>query len=67
MHKVTRQYARARIDDAKLKRLWGSRMSDNALAKTMGHHRSVLRRRAIKIGLPSSRREMWAKQHEVST
>lgn len=61
MKKITRHYAKARIDDAKLKRLWGSRMSDVDLAKAMGHHRSTLRRRAIKLGMPSSRREIWAR------
>lgn len=59
--KIKRHFAKAKkIDDAKLRRLWGSRMSDTALAKEMGHHRYALRRRAIKLGLPASRREIWA-------
>lgn len=62
MTKIVRHFARGKIDDAKLKRLWGSRLSDIDLAKAMGHHRSVLRRRAMKLGLPSSRRELWAAQ-----
>lgn len=62
MTKVERHFCRARIDDAKLKRLWASRMSEADLAKAMGHHRNVLRRRAVKLGLPSSRRELWAQQ-----
>lgn len=61
MTKITRHFTRGKIDDTKLKRLWGSRMSDCDLAKAMGHHRSVLRRRAIKLGMPSSRREIWAR------
>lgn len=61
MTKVTRHFAKKKIDDVKLKRLWGSRMSDCDLAKELGHHREVLRRRAIKLGLPSSRREMWTR------
>jgi hypothetical protein len=60
--KIKRHFAKAKIDDAKLKRLWPSRMSDEALAKALGHHRNVLRRRAIKLGLPSSRRELWEAQ-----
>lgn len=60
--KIKRHFAKAKIDDARLKKLWGSRMSDDALAKTLGHHRNVLRRRAIKLGLPSSRRELWEAQ-----
>lgn len=51
-----------KIDDAKLKRLWGCRLSDNDLAKAMGHHKFALRRRAVKLGLPSSRRKLWAAQ-----
>lgn len=60
MSKIKRHFARAKIDDVKLKRLWGSRMSECDMAREMGHHRSSLRRRAIKLGLPSSRRELWA-------
>lgn len=62
MTKIVRHFTRNKIDDTKLKRLWGSRLSDDDLAKLMGHHRSTLRRRAIKLGLPSSRREIWAEQ-----
>lgn len=63
MTKIVRHFARKKkIDDTKLKRLWGSRLSDAALAKAMGHHAGVLRRRAVKLGLPSSRRELWEAQ-----
>lgn len=58
MKKTDRRRTR-KIDDAKLKRLWASRMSEAALARAMGHHPGTLRRRAIKLGLPSSRRELW--------
>jgi len=59
--KITRHFCRGRIDDVKLKKLWPSRMTESDLAKEMGHHRSTLRRRAIKLGLPSSRRAIWAR------
>jgi len=59
--KVTRHFCRNKIDDAKLKKLWPSRMKEADVAKVMGHSRGVLRRRAIKLGLPSSRREIWAR------
>lgn len=51
-----------KIDDVKLKKLWGCRLSDNDLAKALGHDRNTLRRRAAKLGLPSSRRKLWAAQ-----
>lgn len=60
MTKITRHFCRSKIDDAKLKKLWPSRMKEADLAKAMGHTRWVLRRRAVKLGLPSSRREIWA-------
>lgn len=60
MTKINRHFARKKkIDDTRLKKLWGSRMSDADLAKMLGHHRSTLRRRAAKLGLPSSRRSLW--------
>jgi hypothetical protein len=58
MTKVTRHFCK-KIDDAKLKKLWPTRMTQAELAKAMGHHQWVLRRRAIKLGLPSSRKELW--------
>lgn len=61
MTKITRHYTHTKIDDIKLKRLWPSRMTDADLAKAMGHHPWVLRRRAIKLGLSSSRKELWAR------
>jgi hypothetical protein len=61
MTKITRHYTRAKVDDTKLKRLWASRMTEAELAKALGHHPWVLRRRAIKLGLPSSRKELWAR------
>lgn len=59
MTKITRHFSRKKIDDDKLRKLWPTRMSDADLAKALGHHRGTVRRRAIKIGLPSSRREIW--------
>lgn len=52
---------RRKIDDSKLKRLWVSRMPEAELERLLGHDRSTLRRRAIKLGLPSSRRAIWEK------
>lgn len=60
MAKIARHSRRKPIDDAKLRRLWPSRLTEAEIAKQLGHHRSVLRRRAVKIGLPSSRRTLWA-------
>jgi hypothetical protein len=60
MTKITRHFAKKKIDDAKLRRLWSSRLPDAELVKRLGHHKGTLRRRAIKIGLPSSRRELWS-------
>jgi hypothetical protein len=53
---------RRKIDDAKLKELWQSRLTELQIGEIMGHDPSTLRRRAIKIGLPSSRREIWKTQ-----
>jgi hypothetical protein len=53
-------------DDAKLTKLWFSRIGDDELAFRMGRHRSVVRRRAEKIGLPSSRRVIWNRDTEAS-
>ena len=62
MKKITRHFTKAKIDDAKLKKLWPTRITEQALAKMMGCHRWTLRRRAVKLGLPSSRRELWESQ-----
>ena len=63
MTKITRHFAKKKkLDDAKLRRLWPSRLSDAELVKQLGHHKWTLRRRAIKLRLPSSRRELWAEQ-----
>ncbi len=51
-----------KIDDALLRKLWPSHLTDAAIAEKMGHCRGVLRRRAVKIGLPSSRRKLWESQ-----
>jgi hypothetical protein len=56
-HHATRKPKK--IDDAELQRLWKSHMPERLIAEKMGHHRSVLRRRAIKLGLPA-RREIWS-------
>jgi hypothetical protein len=61
MNKTTRHYAKKPIDDAKLKRLWVSHMTECNIAKEMGHHRNTLRRRAAKLGMPL-RRKIWAKE-----
>lgn len=60
--KIKRHFSKKKIDDGKLKKLWPSRMTEPELAKAMGHHMWTLRRRAVKLGLPSSRRELWARQ-----
>lgn len=46
------------IDDATLRKLWFSRLPDRVVAERMGHHRGVLRRRAMKLGFPR-RRVIW--------
>jgi hypothetical protein len=64
MTKVTRHFAKKKkLDDAKLRRLWPSRLPDAELVKRLGHHKWTLRRRAAKIGLPSSRRVLWAQDN----
>jgi len=62
MAKIKRHFSKKKINDAELKRLWPSRLTDEELEKRLGHHKWTLRRRAVKIGLPSSRRELWADQ-----
>ena len=62
MTKIKRHFSKKKINDAELKRLWPSRLTDAELAKRLGHHPWVLRRRIVKLGLPSSRRELWANQ-----
>lgn len=58
--KIARHYAKPKvIDDDKLKRLWGSRMTECAIAKELGHRPWTIRRRAAKLGLPL-RRKIWA-------
>lgn len=59
MIKVERHFSKKKIDDTKLKKLWVSRMSEDEIAKALGHQRWTVRRRAVKLGLPSSRRELW--------
>jgi hypothetical protein len=49
-------------DDSMLRKLWPSKLTDAAIAEKMGHARWVIRRRAMKLGLPSSRRKLWATQ-----
>jgi hypothetical protein len=56
------RHRRRKIDDTKLKELWQSRKTEMEIGQIMGHDPSTLRRRAIKIGLPSSRREIWKTQ-----
>ena len=51
-----------KIDDALLRKLWVSRLTEAEIAKKMGHRPYTLRRRAIKLGLPRSRRKMWRDQ-----
>jgi hypothetical protein len=51
-----------RVNDDLLRKLWATKLSDKELAERMGHHRSVVRRRAAEIGLPTSRRAIWSKQ-----
>jgi hypothetical protein len=62
MPKIARHLKKKAINDAQLRQLWASRMTEADIAKTMGHKPWVLRRRAVKIGLPSSRRKLWAEK-----
>lgn len=63
MTKIKRHFARKKkINDAELRRLWPTHMTESAMAKKLDHSPSTLRRRAVKIGLPSSRRVIWAEQ-----
>lgn len=55
----------SKADDSNLRKLWSSHASENEIAKRMGFARWVIRRRAIKLGLPSSRREAWDKELEA--
>ena len=47
-----------RVNDEELRRLWPTRLSDKEIAARLGHHRSVVRRRAQTIGL-KPRRIVW--------
>ena len=49
------------IDDALLRRLWGTRMTEGKIAEKIGHSRSAVRRRAVKIGLSPHRKDLWEK------
>lgn len=40
------------VDDAELTRLWMAGVSEKEMAARLGHHRSVIRRRAAAIGMP---------------
>jgi hypothetical protein len=60
MNKKLRRFTKA--DDSKLRALWASHLSEHLVAKQMGYSRWVIRRRAMKLGLPSSRRELWDKE-----
>lgn len=51
--------AQRRVNDEELRRLWPTKLSDKAIAQRLGHHRSVIRRRAETLGL-RPRREIWA-------
>ena len=53
-----------KIDEIALRKIWFSKLPDKIMAERLGHHRGVLRRRAMKLGLPL-RREAWAR--ELST
>jgi hypothetical protein len=57
--KINRHFSKKPIDDAKLRRLWSSRISDCDLAKMLGCHPWTVRRRAMKLGL-RLRRKIWA-------
>lgn len=50
-----------RVNDDELRRLWPTRLSDKEIASRLGHHRSVIRRRAENLGL-KPRRIVWAEQ-----
>jgi hypothetical protein len=59
---VTTKRRRKTIDDGMLRRLWATKMTEREIAAKMGHRPYTLRRRAIKLGLPRSRRKMWEQQ-----
>jgi pyrroloquinoline quinone (PQQ) biosynthesis protein C len=52
-----------RVNDDELRRLWPTRLPDKEIAARLGHHRSVVRRRAKQLGL-KPRRIVWS---EVET
>lgn len=43
------------VDDTELCRLWMMGLQDKEIAARMGHHRSVIRRRAEQLGMPPLR------------
>lgn len=43
---------RRKVDDAELRRLWMMGLPDKEIAARLGHHRSVVRRRAATLGMP---------------
>jgi hypothetical protein len=53
------------VNDDLLRLLWPTRLSDKELAARLGHHRSVVRRRAVRLGL-KPRREVWSSEAAVS-
>jgi Zn-dependent peptidase ImmA (M78 family) len=61
--KIVRHYAKKKVNDTLLKKLWPTRATEADIAKQIGVSRWTLRRRAVKLGLPSSRRELW-KEHD---
>ncbi len=56
-----------KINDALLRKLWPTRMTEQRIAILMKHPRSVLRRRALKLGLQTRRREIWDNKRQRST
>jgi hypothetical protein len=47
---------RKQIDDKLLRKLWASALPEHEIARRLGCARWTVRRRAIKLGLPSARK-----------
>jgi hypothetical protein len=56
-----------RVDDETLKKFWPTAMTDKEMAARLGHHRSVLRRAAERLGLPPRRFARWRELIETAS
>lgn len=53
VQKSSRTVVCKRVDDAELRRLWMIGLPEKEIAARLGHHRSVVRRRAATMHLPT--------------